>query len=103
MGNLGQTSSERYITIADEINFNLTSLMIMVIRRFSFILYRVARRNSMKAGGLIHIMVDLEAHTMRTSMNDFLLKDIVLMKKMITDIANTTMTKEEVLDTQEKI
>lgn len=48
-------------------------------------------------------MVDLEAHTMRTSMNDFLLKDMVLMKKMITDIANTTMTKEKVLDTQEKI
>lgn len=103
MGNLGQTSSERYITVADLINFNLISLMIMVIRRFSFIFYRVARRNSMKAGGLIYIMVDLEAHTMRTSMNDFLLKDIVLMKKMITDIANTTMTKEEVLDTREKI
>lgn len=53
----------------------------------------------MKAGGL----VDLEARTRRTSMNDILLKDLVLVEKLMTDLANATMTKEEVLDTRENI
>ena len=57
----------------------------------------------MKARGLIHIAVALEAHMMRKNMKDLMLEDQVLAEEVMTEILSITMMKEEVLDFREKI
>lgn len=50
----------------------------------------------MEARRVVHIMVDLEAHSLRTDMKGVIAKDLVLFKEARKEVPNIIMMKEEV-------
>lgn len=63
----------------------------------------MTRRRLMKAGRLLHIVVDLEVHLLRKDTMGIIAKESVLVEEVMMGVSNIIMMKEEVLDILKKI